>query len=85
MDEQNGSTTPPRTGMRGLIPQWAYRHLRACGALQIAGGCVAVAAGLICLAAGAYGWAAFWLVSSALALGFGYWYLTIARSASPRT
>jgi len=31
------------------------------------------------------GRAPFWLVSSALALGFGYWYLTIARSASPRT
>jgi hypothetical protein len=32
-----------------------------------------------------YGWAALFLVLAALAFAGGYWELTIARSASPRT
>jgi hypothetical protein len=41
--------------------------------------------GLICLAYSVYGWAAFFLVVAALNFAWGYWDLTIARSASPRT
>jgi hypothetical protein len=77
--------SPPRSGLQRLIYPWEYRHLRAFGLLRIAGGAVAAAAGLICLSYGVYGWAAFFLVIAALALAAGYWYLTIVRSASPRT
>jgi hypothetical protein len=43
---------------------------------------LAAAAGVICLSYGVYSWAAFFLVLAALNLAGGYWYLTIARSAS---
>jgi len=76
---------PPRPGLQRLINPWEYRHLRFCGGARVAGGCVAAAAGVICLAYGAYGWAAFFLVIAALNLAGGYWFLTIARSASART
>ncbi len=84
MIAQNDNTTPPRTGMRRLIVPWEYRHLRASGVTRIAGGSVAAAAGVVCLSYGAYEWAAFFLVLGALNLGGGYWYITVARSASPR-
>jgi len=74
--------TPPRPGLQRLIHPWAYRRLHFYGVGHTAGGCVATAAGLICLASGAYGWAAFFLVVAALNIAGGYWYLTIARSAS---
>jgi hypothetical protein len=77
--------TPPRSGMYRLVPPWVYRHPRFFGVGHIAGGSVAAAAGLICLSYGVYGWAAFFLVIAALNLAGGYWYLTIARSASART
>ena len=76
---------PPRPGMHRLINPWEYRHIRASGIIRIAGGSVAAGAGLICLSYGVYGWAAFFLVLAALELGSAYWYLTIVRSASPRT
>ena len=75
----------PRTGMRRIIPRFEYRHLRGFGVARIAGGSVQAAAGLICLAYGVYGWAAFFLILAALNLAGGYWYLTVARSASART
>jgi hypothetical protein len=49
------------------------------------GGILGVAAGLICLSYGVYGWAAFFLVLGALNLAGGYWFLSIARSATART
>jgi hypothetical protein len=73
---------PRRPGLQRLINPWEYRHLRLFGATRVAGGSVAAAAGLICLSYGVYGWAAFFLVIGALNLAGGYWYLTIARSAS---
>jgi hypothetical protein len=77
--------SPPRPGMQRLINPWEYRHLRVFGSTRIAGGSVAAAAGVICLSYGVYGWAAFFLILAALNLAGGYWYLTIARSASART
>jgi hypothetical protein len=71
--------------MQRLINPWEYRHLLVFGVTRIAGGSVAAAAGVVCLAYGAYGWAAFFLVLAALNLAGGYWYSTIARSASART
>ena len=84
MYAQNDNTSPPRSGMRRLIPPWEYRRLRGFGVARIAGGSVAAAAGLICLSYGVYGWAAFFLILAALNLGGGSWYLTIVRSASTR-
>jgi hypothetical protein len=77
--------TPPRPGLQRLINPIEYRHLRGFGLTRTAGGSVAAAAGVICLSYGVYGWAAFFLVVAALSLAAGYWYLTIARSASART
>ncbi len=76
--------SPPRSGMQRLIIPWVYRHLRFYGAASIAGGIVAVGIGAFILSYSAYGWAAFFLVIGALDLAGGYWYITIARSASPR-
>jgi hypothetical protein len=77
--------TPPRPGMQRLIVPYEYRHLRPYGVTRVAGGSIAAAAGVICLSYGVYGWAAFFLVLGALNLAGGYWYLTIDRSATPRT
>jgi hypothetical protein len=77
--------SPPRSGMQRLIAPWEYRHVRGFGITRIFGGSVAGAAAIVCLAYGAYGWAAFFLVLGALNLAGGYWFLTIARSAPPRT
>jgi hypothetical protein len=71
--------------MHRLINPWEYRHLRVFGVTHIAGGSVAAAAGIVCLAYGVYGWASFFLVLAAAHLAGGCWYLTIARSAPPRT
>lgn len=75
-------TSPPRSGMRRLIPPWEYRHLRFSGMVRLAGGGIATAGGLVCLSYGLYGWAAFFLALGALNLAGGAWYLTIARSAT---
>ena len=77
--------SPSRTGMQRLIAPWEYRHLGAFGVTRIAGGSVAAVAAVVCLSYGVYGWAAFFLVLGALNLAGGCWYVTIARSASPRT
>lgn len=75
---------PPRSGMQRLIAPYEYRHLRFFGVGRVAGGSVAAAAGLVCLSYLVYGWAAFFLPLGALNLAGGYWYLSIARSASAR-
>jgi len=71
--------------MHRLINPWEYRHLRVFGVMRIAGGGVAAAAGVVCLSYGVYRWAAFFLVVAAGNLAGGYWYITIACSAPPRT
>jgi hypothetical protein len=77
--------SPSRSGMHRLINPWEYRHLRFSGVTRIAGGSVAATAGVVCLSYRVYGWATFFLVLAALNLAGGYWYLTLARSASART
>ncbi len=77
--------SPPRSGMQRRINPWEYRHLRVSGVTHIAGGSVAAAAGVVCLSYDVYEWAALFLVLAALNLAGGYWYLTIARSASAGT
>ena len=77
--------SPPRRGLQRLIYPFEYRHLRGFGVTRIVGGSIAAAAGVVCLAYGVYPWAAFFLILGALNLAGGYWYLTIAGSASART
>jgi hypothetical protein len=76
--------SPPRAGIYRMLSPWEYRHLRFFGSARIVGGIVAVLAGLVCLSYGVYGWAAFFLVIAALNLAGGSWFLSIARSVSPR-
>ena len=77
--------SPQRPGMQRLINPWEYRHLRVFGVTRFAGGIVAAGIGAFILSYGAYGWAGLFLVLGALNLAGGYWYLTVARSASART
>jgi hypothetical protein len=70
--------------MQRLIPAFEYRHLRGVGWARLVGGGVAAAVGVACLWYGGYGWAAFFLVLSALLLLVGNWYLTIARHKTTR-
>lgn len=90
MNAENDNTAPLRTGMRRIFPPWEFRHLRAWAAARIAAGTGLVGLGVVTLVGGSFtavaiGWAAVWLVGAALALAGGYWELTIARSAPPRT
>jgi hypothetical protein len=70
--------------MQRLIPAFEYRHLRGVGWARLVGGSVAAAVGIACLWYGGYGWAAFFLVLSALLLLVGNWYLAIARHKTAR-
>jgi hypothetical protein len=95
MNEPNDSTapeglrgwwaSPPRQGLQRTIVPWEYRHLRFSGTTRMAAGCVLVVGGVAFLSYGAHGWAALFLALGALNLGGGYWYTTLARSASART
>ena len=82
--------TPPRPGLQRLIYPWEYRHLRAFAAVRLGGAVVLALLAVITFSLGGsdwktYGWTAFWLVLAALSFAGGYWELTIARSAPPRT
>ena len=81
--------SPPRSGMRRMLPPWEYRHLRAWAGVRIAAASVLVGLAAVTLGFGGndsktYWWTAFWLVLAAAQFSFAYWLLTIARSASPR-
>ena len=76
--------------MQRIIIPWEYRHLRAWAGVRIASAVVLVGFGAVTLSFGGndwptYGWTAFWLVLAAAQFSVAYWYLTIARSAPPRT
>ena len=88
--------SPPRRGMHRLINPWEYRHLRGAGATRVAAGGFQLGIGLVLLSLGRsagtdqerrkmYRLAAWFLVPSAGNLAGGYWYITIASSASART
>jgi hypothetical protein len=90
MNEPNDNTTPLRSGLRRIIPPWEFRHLRVWASARIAGGIVLAGLGFVTLGFGGndaktYGWAAVFLALAALALAAGWWEMTIARSATPRT
>jgi hypothetical protein len=82
--------SPPRSGMRRMIPPFEFRHLHAMARVRIAVGSVVAGLGVITLVGGSFtapalAWAAFFLVLAALQFSVGYWYLAIIRSAPPRT
>jgi hypothetical protein len=87
--------TPPRPGLHRLISPWD-RHLRVSGATRAAAGGFQFGIGLVLLSLGRsagtdqerrkmYRLSAWFLVPATLNLAGGYWYLTIAPSASART
>ena len=51
--------SPPRSGMRRMIPPWEYRHLRAWAGARIAGGAVALILGAIVLSEVSNAWVIF--------------------------
>jgi uncharacterized membrane protein HdeD (DUF308 family) len=66
---------------RILINSWEYRHLRFWAVYRIVLGIILIFFGLLTLSYRAFGWAALFLVPGAVAVTFGCWQLTIARSA----
>jgi hypothetical protein len=91
MHVPNDNARPQRSVLeRILIRSWEYRHLRLWAGLRIGGGIALTACGVLTLSFGGSdtktrGWAALFLVPAALNFAFGYWQITIARSASART
>ena len=88
--------TPPRPGLHRLISPWEYRHLGVAGVTRAAAGGFQLGIGLVLLSLGRsaetdqerrrmYRLSAWFLVPAAGNLVGGYWYITIARSASART
>jgi hypothetical protein len=88
--------SPPRPGMQRLISPWEYRHLRVSGVTRAAAGGFQLGIGLVLLSLGRsagtdqerrkmYRLSAWFLVPAAGNLAGGYWYITIASSASART
>jgi hypothetical protein len=80
-------TSPPRSGMRLIIAPWEYRHLRAFARVRITSGIVLTGLGVVTLAFGGsdwktYGWVIAFLAAAAAHSAFGYWELSIARSAA---
>jgi hypothetical protein len=79
-------TSPSRSGARLIISPIEYRHLRAWGSVRIASGIVLTGLSTLTLSFGGkdrktYGWASLFLIGAAANLAYGYWELTIARSA----
>lgn len=83
-------TSPPRSGMRRIIPPWEYRHLSAWAGVRISVGTALVGLGVVTLSFGGndrktYGWTMAFLAAAAAHLALASWELTIARSTSART
>ena len=98
MHAPDDSTTPwrPVTAMRRLIRPWEYRHRHAVAGVRFAAGGFNLGVGLVLVSLGrsagtdrdrrkCYGFAAWFLVSSALQFLGGYLDTTADRSAPPRT
>jgi signal transduction histidine kinase len=84
MNAQDDNTAPSRTGVRRIIPRFAFRRLHAVARVHIVVGTVGVGLGVITLVGGSFTpkaivWAAFFLVLAALQFSVGYWYLAIAH------
>ena len=88
--------SPPRPGMHRLISPWEYGHLPVSGVTHAAAGGFQLGIGLVLLSLGRSAGtdqerrkmcrlSAWFLAPAALNLAAGYWYITIAGPASPRT
>jgi hypothetical protein len=96
MHAPDDNTTPSRSVMRRLITPWEYRHLRAVAGVRFAASGFTLGIGVLLLSLGhragtgrerrkCYGWAAFFLVITALQFSGGYLDMTADRSAPRRT
>lgn len=96
MNAPDDNATPSRSVMTRLITPWEYRHLRAVAGVRFAAGGFTLGIGTVLISLGrsavtgrerrkCYGWAAFFLVLSALQFFGGYLDTTVARSAPSRT
>ena len=70
--------------MRRLISPWAFGHLRLCAGIRFAASAFLVTIAALLFAAGHGGLATLPLVGGVANLAWGYWEMTIARSAVPR-
>jgi hypothetical protein len=85
MQALNENAAPPRsTLMKFLVPSWEYRRPRVSAHVHFAAGSVLVAVTVLLLFYG-YGWGALLLLAAALHFWLGYYDMTVARSAPPRT
>ena len=78
MNEHMRDALALRSGVRGLIPRWEFRHLRALGFARIGGALILTTCGFLAIAVGrsgakAYGWTACFLLFAALNLAVGIW------------
>ncbi len=80
MNAQTNDTTPPRTGLRRVIPLRELRHLRAVGRTCIGAGILLIVCGGLTVSAGGYGWAALFFAIAAVLIGVGSWQVRIARA-----
>jgi hypothetical protein len=83
MNAPNDNTTPSRSGMRRLITPWAFRHLSTVAGVRFAAGIFLIGLGVLTLSRDSYGYTAFLFAAAAVHFVWGYWQLTIARSAPP--
>jgi hypothetical protein len=84
MNGPNDYTTASRTGMRRLISPWALNHLRMSAGIRFAVGAFLVALGATFFSFGYPALAALPLVFAVVNVVWGYWELSIARSAVRR-
>jgi undecaprenyl diphosphate synthase len=84
MNGPNDNTTASRTGIRRLISPWALNHLRLSAGIRFAVGVFLVALAAALFSAGYAALAALPLVFAAVHFAWGYWEMSIARSAVPR-
>jgi hypothetical protein len=85
MNASNDNTTLSRTGMRRVISPWAFDHLRLSANIRFAVTAFLVTLTALLFAFGHDGWAMLPLAGAVVNFAWGYWELTIARSAAPRT
>ncbi len=76
---------PSQTGMRRMISPWAWHHLRASATIRFAAATFTLVVAGILFSVGYAALAAVPLAGTLVNVAWGYWELSIARSAAPRT
>jgi hypothetical protein len=85
MNAATDNTIHSPTGMRRLISPWALAHLRLSAGIRFAATAVLVTVASTLFAVGYGALAVLPAVFAVVNFAWGYWELTIARSAVPRT